>query len=361
MKNLKLFENINKYLFNDDKFKLVYPKDLNLNKVFLDMDKTGEEQRKIDGVGTFILNKRTDIPYMLYVPEKVESTERLVIEANNCEKEDREAFILQAVDTIKRTNDQMPYPVPVVVPLIPSIHGKSYYQQLSSDSMYEKDKMNVADLVCDVIDDALDKVEEVSGTRLTNKVFMKGYSSSGVFAQRFCLLHPERVDSAVIGGASGSIPALDAEVPYPLGLGNIPDFNVREYKNIKFRYYCGEYELVNMAHNRVDIIDGTPKRVDRPMHDMTYFPRSVSPIVGKLYRDKYGENYFERTINIVNSYIRNGFDINSTVIRGRAHKNLNIDGKEYRGINMDADSIVESAYRKSLVELRNEKYRRKLG
>ena len=355
MKNFKLFEKLKEKLYNDEHFKIVYPKDFNLDRLFLNMDKDGETERKIDGVGTFMLVKETSIPYMLYIPEVVEDTDRLVLEANNCEREYGEDFLLQAVDTLRKNSSIMPHPVPIVVPLIPSAEGKPYYQQMSFDSEYEKDRRDIGQEVCDVVDDALDKIEEKRGVRLSGKLFLNGYSSSAVFAQRFCLLYPERVDTAVIGGASGTIPALDKEISYPLGIGNIPNFNLNEYKKIKFRYYVGEHELVDKASNRRDIIDGKITKVEAPMHDMTYYHRSVSPYCAKSYREKYGEDYFERTLNIVNTYIRSGISINSTVIRGKAHRNMKVDGKEYKGIGKDADPIIESAYRRSIVELRNDK------
>ena len=361
MKNFKLFKKFNEKIFNDEHFKIVYPKDFNIDKIFMDMDKYNETEKKIDGVGTFIYNRDTTIPYIMYVPEVVEDTDRMVFEANNCEKDDREAFMLQAISTVKDNNDAMPHPVPIVVPLIPSIPGKSYYQQISPDYLFEKDGLDVSSACCEIMDDALDKIEEISGVRLPNKVFLNGYSSSGVFAQRFCLLHPERIDTAVIGGASGSIPCLDKDIDYPLGIGSISNFNMDEYKKIKFRYYVGEFELIDPANNRMDIINGVPTKVVKPMHDMTYFPRSVPMNTGKKYRDKYGEDYFDRTTNIVNTYIRNGFDIRSTVLRGRAHRNMTVDGKFYKGTRDDSIPIIQSAYRASLVELRNNKYRKKLG
>ena len=49
-------------------------------------------------------------------------------------------------------------------------------------------------------------IENETGKTVQDKIFLNGYSSSGVFAQRFALLHPDIVETACIGGASGSIP-----------------------------------------------------------------------------------------------------------------------------------------------------------
>ena len=53
-----------------------------------------------------------------------------------------------------------------------------------------------------------------------DRIFLNGYSSSGVFAQRFALLHPEIVETACIGGASGSIPIPTEKIAYPIGIAN---------------------------------------------------------------------------------------------------------------------------------------------
>ena len=357
MKRLRLFKKFNEKIFNDEHFELKYPENFNINKMFLDMDKENIPLKKIDGLGTFLLVKDTSIPYMMFVPEVVEETDRLVMESNNYERDSREDFILQAVGTLKRLNTFVPHPVPLLVPLIPG--GDIYYQQLSSEALFSENPRRIDNEVDEVIKDALNRIEDISGKRLDDKIFLHGYSSSGVFAQRFCLLHPERVDSAVIGGASGTIPALDGKISYPLGCGNIKNFNLDEYKNIKFKYYVGEYELIDEADNRRDIVDGRVVKVKRPMHDMSYYQRSVNAYIGKEYRDKYGSDYFDRIINIVNDYKRNGIDINSTVIRGRAHKPMTINNKKYKSAGEGIEPIVESAYRKSIVELSKQKIRSK--
>ena len=350
MKNLKLFDKIYEKLFNDYHFKVVYPKEFDINNIFLDMDRDNIEEKKVDGVGTFCLIKETDIPYLLYVPQEVEKTDRLIMEVNNCESDDKKKFLLQGVDTIKKNFSFINHPVPILVPLIPTEKGKPYYQQISKDGFEEHIDLKVDK----IIDHALDKIEEISGVRMDDKIFLNGYSSSAVFAQRFCLLHPERVDTAVIGGASGSIPSLDKSIDYPLGIRDISNFNMDAYKNIKFKYYVGEYELIDLSNNRRDVIDGKIVTVSKPMHDMTYFQRSIDPIVGKAYRDKYGEEYFDRTNNVVRTYKENGIDINSTVIRGRTHSRMEIDGKLYKGTTEGIGEIIDSAYRKSILGLRRE-------
>ena len=70
------------------------------------------------------------------------------------------------------------------------------------------------------------------------------------------------------------------------------------------------------------------------------------------YREKYGKDYFTRVSNVFSKYFQDGYDITSTVVRGRAHKNMRIKEKEYKGINDSFDDVLEAAYYKSVVKLR---------
>lgn len=107
---------------------------------------------------------------------------------------------------------------------------------------------------------------------------------------RFALIHPEIVGRALIGGASGSIPLPTQYMDYPLGIKDFKElfgteFNEEEYKKIQFAYYVGEMEAKRPATE----YDTEGKRIQRdehgqmidtsqiipPMHDMSYFPRSI--------------------------------------------------------------------------------------
>jgi hypothetical protein len=358
MKNLRFFNKIEAYLFGEENIKLIREHKIDPYKVFNDMDK--DSKRVVDGVGTFLYVRDTDIPYLLFVPEKMYPTDRLVLESNNCESDNKDEVLRQACRPIKYFYNVLNHPVPVMVPLIPSEKGKPYYQQLSVDMLYEKDGLNIASSVNESITDALNKIEEVSGVRLDDKIFLNGYSSSGVFAERFALLYPERVDTLCAGGASLSIPLPNSDIPYPLGTRGIVNFNVNAYKDIKFRYYVGEFEEVNIAkkdkegngyNDRKDVIDGEIKTVDAPMHDMTYFPRSVPVYTGFRYRQLLGKDLFTRSENLFYIYRNDGYDFRNTIIRGRAHKDMEIDGKSYKGVNECADPIIDSAYKQSVLTL----------
>lgn len=169
-------------------------------------------------------------------------------------------------------------PSPIVVPLIPSYKDSPYFQQLSQEcfSLSSNDRnYRIDEQVVRIIDKAKSILQTERGLIAEDRIFLNGYSSSGVFAQRFALLHPEIVETACIGGASGSIPIPTEKLAYPIGVADYEaltgkKFDLESYSKIKFRYYVGELETQNKTDSRVDD-NGNPA----PMHDMSYFDRSV--------------------------------------------------------------------------------------
>ena len=338
------------------------------HSIFQNADDKKDTIVEIDGLGKACFINSSDVPYFLFIPNNLSNEDRLVFEANNCETNNYDKLKENAFDNILRLVSVFKSEVPVMVPIIPSYDNRPYYQQLSGDMFYEREYANYPDKINDIIGDAIQKIESITGVKLDDKIFMNGYSSSAVFAQRFALFHPERIDTLCVGGASGSIPVPTTKIEYPCGVGGLSNFDSESYKKIKFRYYVGEYETVNDAkvsyehrhNNRVDLIDGSFKYADRPMHDMTYFPRSMDPLIGKKYRDLFGTNYFERLKNVVKLYEDIGIDMKSDIVKGRAHRRLRANGIEYLGVAEIGDKIVENTYNESKAVLKNIEEEKKL-
>lgn len=198
--------------------------------------------------------------------------------------------------------------------------------------------------VVNIINKARSILQIEKGLIIKDKIFLNGYSSSGVFAQRFALLHPEIVETACIGGASGSIPIPTEKIPYPIGIANYEEltgkkFDLESYSKIKFRYYVGELETQNKSDSRVDDL-GNPA----PMHDMSYFNRSVPIEVGKQQREALGREMFcraKKTIEILQSL---GIDVQHKIILGRSHNN-----RSGTGVNELGDKFINDTYKSTIV------------
>lgn len=291
-------------------------------------------------------NKKINIPSIIAIPISDNYNNQIMLEANNMESENFEEIITQAIKQGERllslTNE---FPCPIVIPLIPSYKNAPYFQQLSQDSFYisETDKnYRIDEQIIQIINKAKNMIEMEKGIKPNEKIFLNGYASSGVFAQRFSLIHPEIIETACIGGASGSIPIVSDMLDYPLGIGSYAQifgkgFNLEEYKKIKFRYYVGELELLNKSPFRFDENGNSA-----PKHDMSYFDRSVSEDIGFKQRQMFGTNMFDRIKNIIALLQETGIDIEHTTIEGRTHNDeIGI------GVNELGDAFIKEIYEKS--------------
>ena len=287
-------------------------------------------------------NSSYHIPYILVTPNQMKEKATLSVEVNNLESDNQEELLKNGLFTAYRlTKNLIEFDNPVLIPILPSVkNGIPYYQQLSKEcfSVPKESPYYRIDLqVCSVIDDAKKKLS--NQTTIDDKIFLNGYSSSGVFAQRFALLHPERVDTACIGGASGSIPIPLENIGYPIGIGDYEKitghpFDMEAYEQIKFRYYVGLLEDTRKTNERFDE-NGHPA----PMHDMSYFRRSIPTEVGIKQREIFGKNLIERSEREIEIMKEMGIDITQQVMEGRTHNNFNGNG-----VNELGDSFIKETY-----------------
>lgn len=297
-----------------------------------------------------------NIPYILAVPSNIrnlinENGEQtyeptIVMESNNRETSvihellNNGLFTLEHLATTVQSDSS-----PLLVPILPSLGVNSpYFQQLSKEC-FEIDAKNqfyrIDEQVKNIINKVKIDIKNNYGVDISDKIFLNGYSSSGVFAERFSLLQPEIIDTVCIGGASGSIPIPTTVLNYPLGIGDYKslcgkDFDMESYSKIKFNYYVGEYEMARLADNRYDELGSKA-----PMHDMSYFARSVPYDVGKTQRDLFGRNLLERSNKQIGILQSIGLDVdNQVIINGRGHSNYN----DIKGVAEIGDLYVKKCY-----------------
>ena len=223
------------------------------------------------------------LPYVLVVPENVKNGSKLIVESNNRERDDleknidystkkgRDFLIENAINEVignRKHFGRIEYlkniEAPMIMPIIPAVNGGTpYYQQLSRESLRINDSSSdfyrIDEQVCKMIEDTKRIIAE-KGIYIDDKVFMNGYSSSGVFAQRFAFLHPEIIDTVLIGGAGGSIPMPsdcmgNDKLEYPLGTKDYEHitgkkFDLESYKQINFQYYLAELEADRKINSR---------------------------------------------------------------------------------------------------------------
>ncbi len=294
--------------------------------------------------------KNYNIPYILVLPEYISEDASLVVEANNLEKEKEEELLNNALITAHNLVSKLEeFYAPVLIPILPSTKTLvPYYQQLSKecftlpqDDIYFRIDIQVLNIINEVLSYLSNKA------KINNKIFLNGYSSSGVFAQRFALLHPEIVQMACIGGASGSIPVPTDLLDYPLGIKDYKsitgeEFDIESYSKIIFRYYVGELESVRKSMDRL-AEDGSPA----PMHDMSYFERSVEPFTGYKQRKLFGIDLLKRSAKEIGLLKSMGIDILQEIMKGRTHNN-----QSGTGVNELGDQFVKESYQELITKVK---------
>lgn len=373
------------------------------------------------GIDVYVVSENVDVPFLLAVPRNISGNQTLVLTTNNNESNDIQDCGIQAMSALKNDylvfNGRGDYQSPIMMPILPHVHGGDpYYQQLSPGCLEKEnyfsgyeyggfdkvDSFNGSEReIGEVyraktgengsrIDEAI--LEDVklakqivesnyNGVQLDDKVFLSGYSSCGVFASRFALIHPDKVSGACIGGAYDSIPVPDDKLDYPLGIRNYKElfgseFDMDAYKQIAFTYYVGQQEYdtetntperviehYKLFHNRdlsdKDMMDILNNRGELPsMHGMDIFDRSCpNDIVSKerrIYSSKNADDserysyhdkdyYFDRTRNklarlnelgimpdaiIVPNTVHAPYDLNQLKIRSDKTRTVNA-GSDY--------------------------------
>lgn len=87
------------------------------------------------------------------------------------------------------------------------------------------------------------------GIQVDDKFFINGFSASGSFANRFALLHPEKIKAVAGGGLNALLMLpknthLNKELPYPVGTNDIKsltgkDFDLDTFSKLPQFYYMG--------------------------------------------------------------------------------------------------------------------------
>ncbi len=291
-----------------------------------------------------------NIPYILVMPKVLNDNTLLSVEVNNLETDSQEELINNGLLTARHLAKTLEgLNSPILVPIIPSVKGGiPYFQQLSKEC-FELSSNEVLYRIDLQVKNIIEEVKAKISTKvdINDKIFLNGYSASGVFAQRFALLHPELIDTLCVGGASGSIPIPNNQLEYPLGIKDIVNitgvnFNYDDYLKIKFRYYVGSLEDKRKSSRKDEFGEFAP------MHDMSYFERSVPSQVGLLQRKLFGKNIFERAKAEIEIMQKLGIDITQIIFEGRTHNNYN-----GVGVNELGDEFIRELYQETLNHTKN--------
>jgi len=153
-------------------------------------------------------------PYYLYAPETTRDSAPILVETNTSRlpSDNYDVHLKEAKREIKEglgrhlSNELA---VPIVKPVFPRPAGDPAdwthsVQKLDRETMQIEDGplRRVDRQLLSMVEDAQRRLEN-AGHSLREGIMLNGFSASGVFANRFAALHPERVISVTAGGVDG--------------------------------------------------------------------------------------------------------------------------------------------------------------
>ncbi len=182
---------------------------------------------------TILHQKDEKIPYNYwsYVPKSLTRNETayIFLEISHPQIEDYDALTLAAKNTCNQFIDVAESRNYIILtPVIPRDFSEGYYPQ--GINQYSLDPLTPnfyyrPDLKVNIIIENFKKELEEAGYSIQDKVFVSGFSAGGMWANRYSLLHPERVKAAAMGQAGGwlAMPITSyngTDLNWPLGLNN---------------------------------------------------------------------------------------------------------------------------------------------
>jgi hypothetical protein len=198
-------------------------------------------------------------PYYLFIPATVSAggNPHILVETNNTGTtsddlavHDQRARNLAERSYANRIARQLNTPLLVPVFPRPRAQWQAYTHSLDEDTLLIKTgPLARIDLqLIQMIRDAQALLRR-NHVAVRDKVFMDGFSASGVFANRFPILHPEIVRATAAGGVN-SIPIFpatfwkDARLPYPVGIADLQEitgsaFDEKAYRQVAQYLYMG--------------------------------------------------------------------------------------------------------------------------
>ncbi len=148
-------------------------------------------------------------PYYLSIPDSLRSSPALLVEPNNTgtTSDDQMVHDMSAYNLLKnRTSFASDLKVPLLVPTFPRPYSswQIYTHALDRECLTtDVEGIERIDLqLIEMIEDAIERLK-VMGIEAKSKVYIMGFSASGMFTNRFTILHPDRVLAAAIGSPGG--------------------------------------------------------------------------------------------------------------------------------------------------------------
>jgi hypothetical protein len=246
--------------------------------------------------------------YFIYLPKGITKGKHyLMVETNNGGVNDSIAFHERTAKHTASKSGVANYvskklQIPLLVPVFPrsETHWEFYTHALDRDTFLAHSDIERLDLqLLAMIADAKKQLTAL-GYPLEEKFFITGFSASGTFANRFSMLHPEKIKATASGGIN-AIAILPLEelggepLNYPLGIGDLRNItgkkvNLKSFKTLPKMLYMGESDTNDAA-----AFDDAYSESERNMI-YSYMGKDMTQrwlFIQKTYRDSHIEAEFK--------------------------------------------------------------------
>jgi predicted esterase len=197
-------------------------------------------------------------PYYLHVPSCIDTQSVLVVEPNNTGMGSDEFSVhdVAASNLIsRRVTFANEVQAPFLVPVFPRPYSNwwFYTHALDRDTL-AADILELRRLdlqLIAMIDDARSRLT-TQGTALDSQIFILGFSASGMFANRFAILHPTLIKAAAVGSPGGwpiaPVSSWSGEaLRFNVGVADLQsltgtNFNAVAYRRVPHYFFIGDQD-----------------------------------------------------------------------------------------------------------------------
>lgn len=198
-------------------------------------------------------------PYVLYVPSSIKKPTMIVLPTNTGMLDDD--IEVHANDVRKYMSQDGAYMArelnaPVLMPVFPRPKSEPllYTHALNRRSLETRTKgLARLDLQLIAMIEHARKILASKDITIESKVFMLGFSASGMFTNRFTILHPKTVKAVAFGSPGGwpIAPLSNWEgknLRYPVGISDLKDlvgekFDSTAFRSVPIYYFLGAKDL----------------------------------------------------------------------------------------------------------------------
>ena len=212
-------------------------------------------------------NENIKLPYIIAIPKEMDKNAKLIVNILTPfpASGKLDEILNEMIESNSNSMDYNTHVIseklgyPVLIPIIPRIKG--FYSCYLGEQVINNDFSNMHGNIEENQEYRLKNIDKqvyhmikdtIAQLDIYDKAIISGYSASAKFATQFSILHPDIIELNISGGTGGlSTLPIDningIDLPYPIGVSNIDNFDLNEFKKIRHFFYIGSDDNNNPA------------------------------------------------------------------------------------------------------------------